>query len=102
MNLSCCQQALALIQARFRLRPEAEVRSPKMYLGVCGNTGLTAYVGLVDVVDIKPGEVIFISSATGAVGSIACQIAKLKGARVIGSAGGEKKCAICGNLGLMR
>jgi NADPH-dependent curcumin reductase CurA len=71
-----------------------------MYLGVCGNTGQTAYIGLADVIKLQPGEVIFISGAAGAVGSIACQIAKLMGATVIASAGGVEKCAYLKQLGI--
>jgi hypothetical protein len=62
-------------------------------LSVYGVTGLTAYLGLLRVGDPKPGETVVISAAAGAVGSIAGQVAKLKGARVIGIAGGPEKCA---------
>jgi NADPH-dependent curcumin reductase CurA len=66
--------------------------SPSAYLGVLGGTTLTAYVGLLDIVALKPGETVFVSGAAGAVGSMAGQIAKLKGAgRVIGSAGSDEK-----------
>ncbi|MGH6657049.1 MAG: NADP-dependent oxidoreductase [Actinocrinis sp.] len=62
------------------------------YLGVLGTTGLTAWVGLLEIAALKPGESVFVSGAAGAVGSIAGQIAKLKGAgRVVGSAGGPHK-----------
>src|SRR5258707_1167768 len=81
-------------------KPEVKVSSPQMYLGVCGNTGQTAYIGLADVIKLQPGEVIFISGAAGAVGSIACQIAKLMGATVIASAGGVEKCAYLKQLGI--
>src|SRR5258708_23301071 len=60
-------------------------------LGVLGMPGLTAYFGLLDVCDPKPGETVVISGAAGAVGSIVGQIAKLKGCRVIGSAGADDK-----------
>jgi len=80
-------------------KPEVEVSSPEMYLGVCGNTGHTAYIGLADVIKLQPGQVIFISAAAGAVGSIACQIAKLMGATVIASAGGAE-CAYLKQLGV--
>jgi NADPH-dependent curcumin reductase CurA len=62
------------------------------YLGVLGMTGLTAYVGLLDIAAMRPGDTVFVSGAAGAVGSIAGQIARLRGAaRVIGSAGSEEK-----------
>jgi NADPH-dependent curcumin reductase CurA len=63
------------------------------YLGVLGMTGLTAWVGL-NLVDTKAGDVVFISGAAGAVGSIAGQLAKLRGCRVIGSAGSAEKVRI--------
>jgi len=62
-------------------------------LSVYGVTGLTAYLGLLRVGDPKPGETVVVSAAAGAVGSIAAQVAKLLGARVIGIAGGAGKCA---------
>jgi NADPH-dependent curcumin reductase CurA len=70
-------------------------------LGVYGVTGLTAYFGLLRIGDPKPGETVVVSAAAGAVGSVAAQIAKIKGARVIGVAGGAEKCAwLTGELGL--
>jgi NADPH-dependent curcumin reductase CurA len=66
--------------------------SPSAYLGVLGMPALTAYVGLLDIAALQPGDVVFVSGAAGAVGSVAGQMAKLKGAaRVIGSAGSEDK-----------
>jgi NADPH-dependent curcumin reductase CurA len=70
----------------------ADGLSPSAYLGVLGMTTLTAYVGLLDIAAFQPGEVVFVSGAAGAVGSMAGQIARLKGAgRVIGSAGSDDK-----------
>ena len=66
--------------------------SPSAYLGVLGMPTLTAYVGLLDIASLQADDTVFVSGAAGAVGSMAGQIAKLKGAaRVIGSAGGDEK-----------
>jgi hypothetical protein len=62
------------------------------YLGVLGMPGLTAYAGLNNICKPKEGETIFVSAASGAVGSVVCQLAKEKGCRVIGSAGSDEKC----------
>lgn len=61
-------------------------------MGAAGGTGLTAYVGLMRIAALKDGENVFVSAAAGAVGQIACQIAKLKGCYVVGSAGSDEKC----------
>ncbi len=60
-------------------------------LGVLGMTGMTAYFGLLDVCNPKPGETVVVSGAAGAVGSIVGQIAKIKGCRTVGIAGGDDK-----------
>ena len=61
------------------------------YLGVLGGTGFTAYVGMLDVGKPQAGETVFVSGAAGAVGSVAGQIAKLQGCRVVSSAGSDEK-----------
>lgn len=63
------------------------------YLGILGMPGMTAYVGLLDVGELKDGETVFVSGAAGAVGSAVGQIAKIKNCTVIGSAGGPEKVA---------
>ena len=66
---------------------------PSTSLGVLGMPGLTAYAGLLAIGEPKPGETVAMGAATGAVGAVAGQIAKLKGCRVVGVAGGAGKCA---------
>ena len=62
------------------------------YLGVLGMPGMTAYFGLLEVGEYKEGDIVVVSGAAGAVGSVVGQIAKLKGSRVVGIAGGAEKC----------
>jgi NADPH-dependent curcumin reductase len=70
-------------------------------MSVLGLTGLTAYYGMLEVGGVREGQNVLVSGAAGATGSIAAQIAKLKGARVVGIAGGPRKCAfLTGELGL--
>jgi hypothetical protein len=63
------------------------------FMSVLGVTGFTAYFGLLDLGKPQPGETVVVSAAAGAVGSIVGQIAKIKGCRVVGIAGGPEKCA---------
>jgi NADPH-dependent curcumin reductase CurA len=72
---------------------------PQQFLGILGTTGATAYFGLLDVAEAKPGDVVFVSAAAGAVGSAVVQIAKAKEMTVIGSAGGPDKCEFVRSLG---
>jgi NADPH-dependent curcumin reductase CurA len=80
------------------LRPLDLANGPKDirdYLGALGGPGLTAYSSLYAIGKPKKGEVIFISSAAGAVGQIVGQLAKREGLKVIGSAGSDEKCKLC-------
>jgi len=74
------------------LTPIPEMERPSLALGGLGMTAFTAYVGLLDIGQPKPGETVVVAAATGAVGAMVGQIAKLKGARVVGIAGGAEKC----------
>lgn len=74
--------------------PDIAGVSPSAFLGVMGMTGLTAWVGVRDIARPQSGETVVVSAAAGAVGSVAGQLAKLDGARVVGIAGGPEKCAL--------
>lgn len=81
--------------AKFNPTPEVPNLSPSVSLGMLGMTGLTAYVGLTAIAQMREGDTVFVSGAAGAVGTAAGQIARLLGAkRVIGSAGSAEKVAI--------
>ncbi|NUO71654.1 MAG: NADP-dependent oxidoreductase [Frateuria sp.] len=74
------------------LQPLGDLAEPSLALGVLGMPAFTAYVGLLDIGQPQPGETVVVGAATGAVGSVVGQIAGLKGARVVGIAGGADKC----------
>jgi NADPH-dependent curcumin reductase CurA len=84
----------AVLPARHATRIDLDLAPAGAYLGVLGMPGLTAYAGLLEAGEFKPGDTVFVSAAAGAVGSIVGQIARLKGAkRVIGSVGSAAKVA---------
>jgi NADPH-dependent curcumin reductase CurA len=73
---------------------------PSYALGVLGMPGVTAWMGLLDIAQPQPGETVVVSAASGAVGSVVGQLAKLKGCRAVGIAGGKAKCGyVAGELG---
>ncbi|MCA9130185.1 MAG: NADP-dependent oxidoreductase [Planctomycetales bacterium] len=72
---------------------DASLVPPQTYLGVLGMTGMTAWVGVNEIAKLRSGSTVFVSAASGAVGSIVVQLAKAKGCRVIGSAGHSDKIA---------
>jgi NADPH-dependent curcumin reductase CurA len=72
-------------------RIDTNLAPPQAYLGALGMPGLTAYVGLLDIGHPQAGDTVFVSAAAGAVGSVVCQIAKITGCRVVGSAGSAAK-----------
>lgn len=85
----------ALIDAAEARPIDVRRAAPSAYLGVLGATGLTAYIGMTEIARVGTGDVVFVSGAAGAVGSVAGQIARQLGAaRVIGSAGGPDKAAL--------
>jgi NADPH-dependent curcumin reductase CurA len=71
---------------------DPRIPRPSYALGVLGMPGITAYVGTLDIGEPKAGETLVVAAATGAVGSVVGQIAKIKGLRAVGIAGGKEKC----------
>lgn len=86
-------QSLAVTADGSLSKLPADMPQPSLALSVLGMPGFTAYHGLLNIGKPKAGETVVVSSATGAVGSVVGQIAKLKGCRVVGIAGGADKCA---------
>lgn len=85
-------QDYAVLDGAGLTKLDSQFTHPSYALGVLGMPGLTAYMGLLDIGTPKAGETVVVAAATGAVGSLVGQIAKLKGCRVVGIAGGTKKC----------
>jgi NADPH-dependent curcumin reductase len=93
-------QEYAVSDGQGVIKIDTSLAGATLYLGALGMTGLTAYFGLLDTGRVEGGETVVVSGAAGAVGSMAGQIAKIKGCRVIGIAGGPEKCAwLTGELG---
>jgi NADPH-dependent curcumin reductase CurA len=87
-------QEHALSDGRGVTKLDPALAGPATYLGALGMPGLTAYFALLDTGQAKAGDTVVVSGAAGAVGSVAGQIAKIKGCRVIGIAGGPEKCRV--------
>jgi NADPH-dependent curcumin reductase CurA len=85
-------QEYALAQGKQLIKVDTKLAPLPVYLSALGMTGMTAYFGLLDVGQPKPGETVVVSGAMGAVGMVVGQIAKIKGCRAVGIAGGEEKC----------
>ena len=85
-------QEYATSDGRGVIKIDTSLAGPSTYLGALGMTGLTAYFGLLDTGRLKAGDTVVVSGAAGAVGSVVGQLAKIKGCRTIGIAGGPDKC----------
>jgi NADPH-dependent curcumin reductase CurA len=90
---------VAAVPAAACQRLELEGCDSKLYLGHLGMPGQTAYFGLLEVLQPRAGETLFVSAAAGAVGSAVLQIGKIVGLKVVASAGGADKCALLKELG---
>lgn len=86
-------QRFAVSEGSGLLKLDPNMPQPSLALGVLGMPGFTAYMGLLDIGNPQMGETVVVAAASGAVGSVVGQIARLKGCRVIGVAGGAEKCA---------
>ncbi len=87
-------QSRPVIDARGLMRADTSIAPLPTWLGGLGMPGLTAYFGVHDVAQLKAGETIVVSAASGAVGQVVGQIAKVAGARAVGIAGGPDKCKL--------
>jgi len=85
-------QEYATVPGKTLTKIDTSVASAPVFLGALGLPGMTAYFGLLDIGKPQPGQTVVVSGAAGAVGSVVGQIAKIKGARAIGIAGGKEKC----------
>ncbi|MDG2664295.1 NADP-dependent oxidoreductase, partial [Vibrio parahaemolyticus] len=85
-------QDYAISPGKMVIKLGKEPQNPSYALRVAGMPGFTAYMGLLDIGQPKPGETIVVAAATGPVGATVGQIGKIKGCRVVGIAGGEEKC----------
>ncbi len=86
-------QEYALLPAAGLIKVDTSLAPLPVYLGALGMPGMTAYFGLIDIGHPQEGETVLVSGAAGAVGGLVGQIARIKGARAVGIAGGQEKCA---------
>jgi NADPH-dependent curcumin reductase CurA len=92
-------QEYAVAKARGLTKVDPKLVPLPVYLGTLGMPGMTAYFGLLEIGQPKAGETVVVSGAAGAVGQVVGQIAKIKGCRVVGIAGGADKCAYLRSIG---
>lgn len=85
-------QEYATVAGKGLTKIDTSLAPPPVYLGALGMPGMTAYFGLLDIGKPQPGQTVVVSGAAGAVGSVVGQIARIKGCRAVGIAGGKDKC----------
>jgi len=94
-------QTHPVIEASAARKVSDSIEPPSLFLGILGMPGLTAYAGLLRLGEPRAGDTVVVSAASGAVGSMVGQIAKIKGCRVVGVAGSDEKCAwVTGDAGI--
>jgi len=94
MTLSGGWQEYSIGQGKVLTKVDTTVAPKSLWLGAFGTSGFTAYVGILKIARLQPSDTVVVSASTGAVGSVAGQIAKLHGCKVVGIAGGQQKCEI--------
>jgi NADPH-dependent curcumin reductase CurA len=92
-------QEYAVAKGKQLTRVDPRLAPLPVYLGTLGMPGMTAYFGLLDVGKAKAGDTVVVSGAAGAVGQVVGQVAKIKGCRVVGIAGGKDKCDYLRSIG---
>lgn len=85
-------QEYAVVRGKDLVKADTSLAPLPVYLNVLGMPGMTGYFGLLEVGEPKPGQTVVVSGAAGAVGALVGQVAKIKGCRVVGIAGGPEKC----------
>ena len=85
-------QLYGIASAKELTKSDAKLAPASCYLGILGMPGITAWFGLLEIGQPKPGNTVVVSAASGAVGSVVGQLARIKGCRVVGIAGGKAKC----------
>jgi len=85
-------QEYAAADGELLMPVDPELAPLSYYLGILGMPGLTAYVGLLDIAEPREGETVLVSAASGAVGSVVGQLARIRGCRVVGIVGTDEKC----------
>lgn len=91
MSMAAGWQEYSVAPAASLVKIDPDLVPPSVWLGALGTSGMTAYVGLLGIGQPRAGETVVVAAASGAVGSMVGQIARLKGCRVVGIAGGERK-----------
>lgn len=94
MTMSGGWQEYSVAGGPILIKVDTHIAPASVWLGALGTSGLTAYIGLLEIARLRSADTVVVSAASGAVGSLAGQIAKIHGCRVVGVAGGDEKCRL--------